>query len=666
MPSDRSNVFISYSHKDERWLKEFMPFLELYKREMGMTVWVDTQIKTGSQWIQEIEGALASAKVAVLLVTAHYLASDFIARKEVLPILAAAEERGLTIVWVAVSASSYSFTPIKDYQSANDPLRPLDQLRKGVRARIWTEVAEKVWKAFQVDGARPASPVADELELEEPAEDRIVLLYKRSAEPDHLLLEHLEKELKGRGYPVFIDRHVKGGMRWASAISKHLEMASAVIPLLSNRSIHSDMLAFEIRVAHEASQRQKGKPRILPVRVESRDDLKEPFDLLNPIQHLFWDTPADNERLLDEIVEFLERPLTELPKFIPPPGGAVAPDDPLYVERQADARFGESLERDVSVVRVKGARQMGKTSLVARGLKGVRDLGYGVVYTDFQKLNVSQLASIETFYESLVEWMAEVLDLDLSVSEEWNPRRAPNHNFEKIVRRRILRTAGKHLVWAMDEVDRLFRYSFSTEFFGLLRTWHNDRSFGNSAWQDLTMVIVYSTEASALITDQNQSPFNVGLEIELEDFKLEQVNSLNERHGAPLRDWDSVKKFTELLGGHPYLVRRGLYELTERQVSLDDLLDKAAHDDGPFGDHLRRILVNLARNPELALAVRLLLEEESGFTLQQVYRLRRAGILVGSSLSTARVRCPLYETYLRRHLPSELEAAEDQTDKEGG
>jgi hypothetical protein len=148
----RDQVFISYSHQDKDWLDKLHDTLKPLMRNQTIDVWADTRIKTGAKWKAEITQALARAKVAVLMVSRPFLASDFIADKEIPPILAAAKHEGLTVVWVPVGACLYDETDIADYQSAIDPAKPLNAMSEPELDAALVKIAKDIRDAASSHG----------------------------------------------------------------------------------------------------------------------------------------------------------------------------------------------------------------------------------------------------------------------------------------------------------------------------------------------------------------------------------------------------------------------------------------------------------------------------------------------------------------------------------
>lgn len=481
---------------------------------------------------------------------------------------------------------------------------------------------------------------------------QIALVYKRNAQPDNELLVYLEKELADRGATIFIDRHLTVGVEWAFEIERQIRSSDALIALISSRSVGSEMLEYEMQTALDEMEK-RGKPRILPVRIQFDDQVEgELGKILDRFHYTLWNGPEDNAAVVEDLIRSLNdsersiRPIATLEV----PGGAMSPASPFYIERPTDLRFLESIRHRDSIVLIKGARQMGKTSLLARGVQEARRDGSKVVLTDFQVFNESQLASPETLYKSLMNLIAVQLRMRIDLNELWSEWLGPNMNFEQFMQD-VLEGLDGPMVWALDEVDRLFTRSYSSEVFGLFRSWHNRRQLEpDGPWSKLTLAIAYATEAHLFITDLHQSPFNVGTRLELSDFNREQVIELNRRYGEPLKDPSQIERFFELLSGQPYLVRRGLDEMVRHHLSLETLEATADKDEGVFGDHLRRLLVSIMNSKDLEEPVRSILSGNGCPDEESFYKLRTAGLIVGSSSGSARLRCKLYRTYLGRHL----------------
>ena len=481
----------------------------------------------------------------------------------------------------------------------------------------------------------------------------IVLLYKRSAQPDEEIMQALLQKLTSRGYRVFVDRHLVVGVEWAHEIERKIGSADAVIPLLSASSVTSEMLSYELELARSFAGRQNGKPRLLPIRVQFQGDLPDSLhSILDGLNYSLWKNSGDDERIIEDVVKALSTPQETFRRKpnLEPVGGALSLDSKFYIERPTDEEFYSAVARNDSIVLLKGARQMGKTSLMARGLQQARKAGARVVLTDFQKLNAVHLQSVESLFHCLAEAIAEQLDMEVA-PEVWNPRRGASMNFERFLRREILTKINGRLVWGIDEVDRLFACTFGSEVFGLFRSWHNERSLDPSGpWQNLALAIAYASEAHLFITDVNQSPFNVGTRLVLADFTLDQVQELNNRYGCPLRNVSELERFFSLLGGQPFLTQRGLHHMTEKSLSFYDFSAGAARDDGPYGDHLRRIFVSLSQDPALCDVVRDVISGRHSSSADSFYRLRSSGIVAGESARDMKLRCQLYEQYLSRHL----------------
>jgi DNA-binding SARP family transcriptional activator len=430
-------------------------------------------------------------------------------------------------------------------------------------------------------------------------------------------------------------------------------------------------LPYALRAVSAAPLREDSHSELIRLYASTRQPaaaLRQYHELERILQEECGETPSESTRqLVEEIRRSAETAGSKFkvqgsrlpsvpalnfePSNLEPIGGAVLLDSPFYVERLADGQFRAAVARGDSIVLVKGISEVGKTSLLARGLQHAREMGARVVLTDLQRLNADHLASAESFCRTLAQWIADQVSPDVAPEEVWHPRRGPSANLHQYLRRAVLDRTEEPVVWALDEVDRLFECTFGSEIFRLFRSWHNERAMDPSGpWRRLTLGMAYATEVHLFITDLNQSPFNVGTQLTLEDFTLEQLVELNRRYASPLTGESEVRRLYRLVSGHPYLVRLCLHELATGHADLAGLEARAADEGGIFADHLQRLLVRIERDPDLCDVLRKMLRGQPCPTSESFYRLRSAGVVVGDSARQAQLRCRLYETALAQRL----------------
>lgn len=141
---DRYQAFISYSRQDKRSLEELHAHLDHYALSQMMDYWDDTKIPPGARWKEEIQKALKSAAVAILLVSPEFLASGFIVRNELPPLLKAAKEEGVPIFCVILRPCLFAESRLSEFQTINPPSTPLSNMSRGKRDAIWVTLAKIV------------------------------------------------------------------------------------------------------------------------------------------------------------------------------------------------------------------------------------------------------------------------------------------------------------------------------------------------------------------------------------------------------------------------------------------------------------------------------------------------------------------------------------------
>jgi hypothetical protein len=372
--------------------------------------------------------------------------------------------------------------------------------------------------------------------------------------------------------------------------------------------------------------------------LDSKQDIKEIKAKVEEVLRIVSPTPVDKAEISPPLPEFDPLILENMDS----PGGALKITDPFYVERDADKLIKKHIIKSGSTIIIRASHQAGKSSLLARGIHCASDRAH-IVHINLQGFEHNELEIADTFYKHFAKILIKKLRITNSVVDEvWQEDLSPLSKLNDLVEEYIVYKIDRQVILAIDEADRLLFSPFRNDFFGLMRTWHNNRAI-EERWNKVNVVLVISTEPDALISSFHQSPFNVGLNIYLDDFNWAQVYMLNKMHGSPVQD-DDFETFFELIDGHPYLTREALYLLVSEGWTFRRLLQDAAKDHGPFGNHLRRQFSILLNDQHLQRTFAMIRQQNRCGDEIAISRLLQAGLIKGKG-DLYYCRCGLYNRY---------------------
>ena len=325
----------------------------------------------------------------------------------------------------------------------------------------------------------------------------------------------------------------------------------------------------------------------------------------------------------------------------------------IYVERPPiESICCETIKQPGSLIRIKAPSFMGKTYLIDKVLFGLARQNYRTVNLSFELADSStHFTNLNKFLRWFCTNLSRGLGLTSKLDEYWDEegmgaKVSCTTYFEEY----LLQTADTPLVLCLDDVDLLFPYpQIYEDFFGLLRSWY-EKARSRRIWKKLRLIIAHSTDVYIRL-NINQSPFNIGLPIELSEFTKEQVKNFAEQHGV-LVDEDMLEQLMKLVGGHPYLLELAFAHLKNYpSTTLKQLVSEATTEAGIYGHHLREHWLNLQQHPELAQAFAKVISSLNSVRLEPMlaYQLYSMGLvkLFGNMVSP---RCNLYRQFFGIHL----------------
>ena len=460
------------------------------------------------------------------------------------------------------------------------------------------------------------------------------------------------------------DRKISAGQGWAGQISENLEEADIILCLVSAGFLASPYCS-DIELRRALERHDAGDACVIPV-------ILRPSDWTNTALGRLQALPAEGKPVTDwsnrdkaflsialgirEVAEErAARPGPTRPPGATPslagtleiPEGPVRHDSTFYIHPADEARCCAELDKPGALIRIKSPRGFGKSSLTARLLAYARGKGYRTVSIDLIGTDQTFFSDPDQFMQWFCAAVGKGLGLRVRTEDYWDDIFGANDNSSDYFEKYLLQPEFPPLVMAIDNLDRIFAHAaIGTDFLGLLRSWH-ERARNSPLWEPLRLVLAYSLDS--LPKDINQDPYNVGLPVELGELTPEQVRHLVSLHGLSLSEAE-VGQLLELVGCHPYLVRKALYELAN-SLPFATFLQQAPTEAGVYGDHLRGLLKAVEDHPELAEGLRLVVNSPEPVKLRSelAFKLESLGVVVPEG-NLERPRCRLYSLYLADRL----------------
>lgn len=335
--------------------------------------------------------------------------------------------------------------------------------------------------------------------------------------------------------------------------------------------------------------------------------------------------------------------------------GALPLDSAFYIERSPiETDCYDAILKPGTLIRIKGSKQMGKTSLLIRILHHAAQHGYQTVMLNLEEIDTTVLQDLDCLLQWFCIQITYTLQLPDRLNDYWDSLFGSAISCKSYFEEYLLVQTPQPLVLALDNVDRLFAYpDVADEFFGLMRAWHEEAK-SRQVWQRLRLVVAHSTEVYIPL-NIHKSPFNVGVPIELNGLTPDQIQELAQRYGF-IGSAQSTAALTTLVGGYPYLVQLTLHYLKQKvdldldNAPLDQLLQfSSAHP--VYQDHLQQQWQALEQNPSLAKAFAQVIQSAAPVKLDltQALKLQSLG-LISLQGSQARPSCALYARYFSDRL----------------
>lgn len=239
-------VFISYSHKDEAWKNLLLTHLHLFEKQGVMEIWDSGEIQVGSNWSQQIENQIKSADIAILLVSADFLASDFIIEKELPALFSRRQKEGMPIIPIVVRPSPWQGIPeLAQLQFLNTDARPLSTVSGNEADKAIAQIADRIREIATAISERKVTKKKTKSTKQIPKE-LFGEFFISHSKKDGDFAELLKLKLESEGHKGWIDiDRLSPGVDWRSGIDDAIKNSTGIIAIMSPDGRKSEYVTYE-------------------------------------------------------------------------------------------------------------------------------------------------------------------------------------------------------------------------------------------------------------------------------------------------------------------------------------------------------------------------------------------------------------------------------------
>jgi len=333
------------------------------------------------------------------------------------------------------------------------------------------------------------------------------------------------------------------------------------------------------------------------------------------------------------------------------PKGPLELESPFYISRrESEALSARVISTPGGLLRIKAPQKMGKTSLTIRIIQKATEKKYQAVYLDFQLADSPICQDLDRLLKWFCANVGQKLQLPHQIANYWDDILGYKMSCNSYFQDYLLAEISQPLVLVLDKIDYIFAYpEIAEDFFALLRAWYEEAKT-IKIWKKLRLVLVYSTEVY-LPLNINQSPFNVGVSLELPEFMPEQIRELCDRYQLTLTN-EEIERLTATIGGHPYLLQIAFYYLKKEGISVEKFLKQVTHKNSPYTKHLQQLLDNLQQHSNLTSALENILEKNlpiEQLKYRDLFKLNSMG-LVNFNDNQIQISCELYRQFFKERI----------------